>query len=179
MQRNATQSKDSVVPKPNVFNPVFNRNRKRVRGIWIRNGVFYVQVRIADQVKQVLLHDASTIAQAIRERQALKSSIAKGEYPPKPESTESVQPLASTPASKPPPIATQPNQPQPEHTLVALFHVRVVRPAYNLTTRTGRWKARTIKPRKKAWNQAPKPLSANRVHETLNIGAPAIPGTSS
>jgi integrase len=116
MQRGATKSNDRVVTKPNVFNPVFNKNRKRVRGLWIRNGVFYAQVRIADQVKQVPLHDATTIAQAIRERQALKSRIAKGEYPPKPEPPEPVQPPETT-LSTQPPTTTQPSQAQPEHTI--------------------------------------------------------------
>jgi len=102
MQRNATKSNDRVVTKPNIFNPVFDKNRKRVRGIWIRNGVYYAQVRIGDQVKQVPLHDATTISQAVRERQALKSSISKGDYPPKPEPTKTVQAPASAQSSQPP-----------------------------------------------------------------------------
>ncbi len=109
MQRNATKSNDRVVTKPNVFNPVYDKNRKRVRGIWIRNGVYYAQVRIAEQVKQVPLHDATTIAQAVRERQALKSSISKGDYPPKAEPEQPVQAPAST----------QADQSAPEHTIPA------------------------------------------------------------
>jgi hypothetical protein len=71
--------------------------------------VYYAQLRIADQVKQMPLHDADTIAQAVRERQALKGSIKKGDYPPKPEPMQAVQ----TPAS------TQPSPPPPEHTIPA------------------------------------------------------------
>ncbi len=64
------------------------------------------------------LHDASTIAQAVRERQALKSGIAKGEYPPKPELTETVQPPTNTQSAQPP-ATTQTSRTQPEHTVPA------------------------------------------------------------
>ena len=84
MQRHTTQDNDRIVAKANTFNPVVDKNRKRARGIWIRNGVYYAQLRIAGQVKQVPMHDATTLPQAVRERQALKSKIKKGEYPAKP-----------------------------------------------------------------------------------------------
>ena len=66
------------------FNKVFNDNKKRMRSLWERKGVFYAQLD-ANNGKQYKypLHEATTVPQAVTEMQALKKLQREGKlYPP-------------------------------------------------------------------------------------------------
>ena len=80
VKRDTTPSNAPTV-RANVFNPVFDRDGRRVRGLWIRNGVYPSQLRLPGQVKQVPLHDATSVPRSVREQQVLKSKVARGEFP--------------------------------------------------------------------------------------------------
>jgi len=84
MKRNATLCNDQTKARPNIMNQVTNRDGRRVRGIWFRNGVYYAQIRVAGNVKQIPLQEAGTVAQAVTARQVLKGQIAAGTFPPPP-----------------------------------------------------------------------------------------------
>jgi len=66
------------------YEPGDDRDGRRVRGIWFRNGVYYAQLRVAGNVKQIPLQEAGTVAQAVTARQVLKGQIAAGTFPPPP-----------------------------------------------------------------------------------------------
>ncbi len=83
MQRNETH-RIAIEKRPRIrkgtFNRVFDEDTRRVRGLWIRNGVYYAQVRFSPtQTGKLPLHDAKTLPQAISARQALKRKIKHGE----------------------------------------------------------------------------------------------------
>src|ERR1019366_8725219 len=64
---------------------------KRVRGLWIRNGVYYAQIRFSPtQTNRLHLQDVQTIPQAIAARQELRRKIDRGEI--KPPGAEEQQP---------------------------------------------------------------------------------------
>ena len=70
--------------KADKFNKVFNDNKKRMRSLWERKGVFYAQLD-ANNGKQYKypLHEATTVPQAVTEMQALKKLQREGKlYPP-------------------------------------------------------------------------------------------------
>jgi hypothetical protein len=66
-----------------TFEKVFDRQRRRVRGLWLREGTYYAQMRVNGRAKRIALQAADSIATALTARQELKNKIAKGEYPPK------------------------------------------------------------------------------------------------
>lgn len=83
VERNETHRLEDVgkVPrkKRGVFNRVFDDAGRRVRGLWIRNGTYYAQVRFSKlQTARLPLHDAKTLPQAVSARQALKMEIKAG-----------------------------------------------------------------------------------------------------
>jgi hypothetical protein len=51
---------------------VYDRDGKRVRGLWLRNGIYYAQVRVGSHKARVRFEHASTVPQAVTELQALK-----------------------------------------------------------------------------------------------------------
>ncbi len=65
------------------FEKVFDRNRQRVRGLWLRCGSYYAQLNVAGVAKKLVLPGADSIPKALAARQDLKNKIAAGEYPPK------------------------------------------------------------------------------------------------
>ena len=94
MKRNKTyRVADTSKPprkRKGTFNQVFDENGKRVRGLWIRNGAYYAQVRFSrTQTNRMHLQDAKTIPQAIAARQELRRKIDRGEIrPPRAEEQE-------------------------------------------------------------------------------------------
>src|SRR5580658_2472102 len=67
------------------FQQVFDKAHRRIRGLWQRNGTFYVQTTIADsttgvkKVTKIPLKTAKTPAEAREEMYALKARLAGGE----------------------------------------------------------------------------------------------------
>jgi hypothetical protein len=59
---------------------VYDEADRRVRGLWIRNGTYSAQLRVAGKTKQITLHDCKTVADARSEMQAIKRQIKKGTY---------------------------------------------------------------------------------------------------
>ena len=100
VKRDTTPSNAPTV-RANVFNPVFDRDGRRVRGLWIRNGVYPSQLRLPGQVKQVPLHDATSVPRSVREQQVLKSKVARGEFPAPLETA--LDPATNPPADSPTP----------------------------------------------------------------------------
>ena len=87
MKRNETyRVADTSKPprkRKGTFNQVFDEDGKRVRGLWLRNGVYYAQVRFSPtQTNRLHLQDAKTIPQAIAARQELRRKIDRGEIKP-------------------------------------------------------------------------------------------------
>jgi integrase len=66
---------------PNTFCKVFDSRNRRVRGLWIRNGTYYAQMRTDGQpnATRVKLHDAETVPQAIEAMQVLKRRRRDGD----------------------------------------------------------------------------------------------------
>ena len=87
MKRNETyRVADASKPprkRKGAFNQVFDEDGKRVRGLWIRNGAYYAQVRFSPtQTNRLHLQAAKTIPQAIAARQELRRKIDRGEIKP-------------------------------------------------------------------------------------------------
>jgi hypothetical protein len=88
LKSNATR-RDALPEKPprktaHTFNKVFDGRGHRVRGLWMRNGTYYAQVRTDDWVSPMPLHGTKTVPHALAERQALKSRIDAGDFVPPP-----------------------------------------------------------------------------------------------
>lgn len=69
-----------------MFDQVFDKRKSKVRGLWIREGVFYVQLRVTNPTsgkryptKVALGKDITTIPQAIDEMAALRRKESNGE----------------------------------------------------------------------------------------------------
>src|SRR6267142_6977904 len=64
----------------NKWQKVFDNRRRRIRGLWLRNGVYYAQLRLDDErvARRVPLHKAETIAQATAAMQGLKTKRTEG-----------------------------------------------------------------------------------------------------
>src|SRR3982074_1636285 len=64
----------------NRWQKVFDNRRRRIRGLWLRNGVYYAQLRLDGEqfAKRVPLHKAETIAQATVAMQGLKAKRGDG-----------------------------------------------------------------------------------------------------
>jgi len=58
--------------KANTWNKVFNTRKRRVRGLWERNGIFYAQFNVDGTPIRLKLDHAITLPQAVTEQQALK-----------------------------------------------------------------------------------------------------------
>src|ERR1039458_5249585 len=87
MKRNETYRVADVSKPPRkrqgTFNEGFDEDGKRVRGLWIQNGVYYAQVRFSPtQTNRLHLQAAKTIPQAIAARQELRRKIDRGETKP-------------------------------------------------------------------------------------------------
>ena len=87
MKRNETyRVADTSKPprkRKGTFNQVFDEDGKRVRGLWIRNGVYYAQIGFSPtQTNRLHLQDVQTIPQAIAARQELRRKIDRGEIKP-------------------------------------------------------------------------------------------------
>jgi hypothetical protein len=54
---------------------VFDRRERRVRGLWLRNGIYYAQIRLDDSdiATRVPLHGAQTVPQALTAMQEVKA----------------------------------------------------------------------------------------------------------
>ena len=63
------------------YEKVYDRKRNRVRGLWLREGVYYAQ--FGQPVGRARLTGAQTVPEAETARQVLKKRISGGEYPPK------------------------------------------------------------------------------------------------
>ena len=94
MQAAVTESKGTpaiiVSPKPHrhaAYSKVFDKRKRPIRGLWVRNGRFYAQLTTEDkatgikQVKRVPLEGASTEAQAVAKLQELLTQRRKGTLP--------------------------------------------------------------------------------------------------
>jgi integrase len=81
MKGNELQS--NTKSESRVFEQVFDRQHRRVRGLWQRDGTLYAQVQVLGQPRRIALQGAETIPDAVRARQELKKKIEAGEYPPK------------------------------------------------------------------------------------------------
>jgi hypothetical protein len=86
MKRNETYRVADASKPPRkhkgAFNQVFDEDGKCVRGLWIRNGVYYAQVRFSPtQTKRLHLQDAKTIPQVIAARQELRRKITAKNRP--------------------------------------------------------------------------------------------------
>ena len=68
-------------PNANRFQKVFDNRNRRMRGLWQRNGAFYAQIRLTrgPPATRILLHNTSTVPQALTAMQALKKSRRDGE----------------------------------------------------------------------------------------------------
>jgi hypothetical protein len=87
MKRNETYRVADVSKLPRkrkgIFNQGFDEDGKHVRGLWIRNGVYYAQVRFSPtQTNRLHLQAAKTIPQTIAARQELRRKINRGEIRP-------------------------------------------------------------------------------------------------
>jgi hypothetical protein len=71
MQRDETASTDERA-KPGQYNQIRDRFKRRIRGLWFRDGAYFAQLRVQGQVKQIKLHGASTIPKALKAMQDLK-----------------------------------------------------------------------------------------------------------
>jgi hypothetical protein len=78
----ASETQSNVKSDSRTFEKVFDRQRRRMRGLWPRDPTYYAQVDINGAAKRVPLPDAKTVSEAETARQALKEKISKGEYPP-------------------------------------------------------------------------------------------------
>jgi integrase len=82
MKRNETESilvdKSPPRKQKNTFARVYDRDGRRVRGLWVRNGVYYAQVRVGRHKTRVRLEHADTVPQAVTELQALKKRRRAG-----------------------------------------------------------------------------------------------------
>ena len=67
------------------YEKVYDRKRNRVRGLWLREGVYYAQ--FGQPVGRARLTGAQTVPEAETARQVLKKRISSGDYPPKKTST--------------------------------------------------------------------------------------------
>jgi len=67
--------------KVNGFQKVFDSRNRRVRGLWVRNGTYYAQMRTlpGQPATKVPLHRAQTVPRAITEMQALKQKRQEGD----------------------------------------------------------------------------------------------------
>src|SRR5882757_9727368 len=67
--------------KANGFQKVFDNRNRRMRGLWRRNGAYYAQIRLTrgQPATRILLHNASTVPQALTAMQALKKLRTDGE----------------------------------------------------------------------------------------------------
>ena len=74
-----TQSRVKTIDPALKNNPVFNRRKERVRGLWQRNGVHYAQVKVRGWTGQVPFH-GGTVADAVTARQVLKTEIKSGRF---------------------------------------------------------------------------------------------------
>src|SRR5436190_6823384 len=65
----------------NQFEKVFDARHRRIRGLWIRNGIYYAQLRLdgTNRASRVPIQGAETVPQAIAGMQGLKHERANGE----------------------------------------------------------------------------------------------------
>ncbi len=64
--------------KTNTWNKVFNERKRRVRGLWERNGIFYAQLNVDGTPIRFKLDHATTVPQAVTEQQVLKAQQRAG-----------------------------------------------------------------------------------------------------
>ncbi len=77
-KRNETQRAKRA--RKNAWNKVHDTRGNRVRGLWVRNGRYYAQVRVHNWVGRVPLEHAETLPQALTAWQELKSKIRAGKF---------------------------------------------------------------------------------------------------
>ena len=63
--------------------PVFDGRKQKIRGLWVRNGVYAAQVRVHDWTGRVPLQGSATIPQAFEAMQELKAKIRSGKFIPR------------------------------------------------------------------------------------------------
>lgn len=80
MNRKATLCNVPAKAKPRIYNKVFDRSHRRIRGLWYRDGKFFFQTRINGAVKEIELHEATTLPEAVEAKQVIKKKIRDGEY---------------------------------------------------------------------------------------------------
>ena len=78
MKANETQS--NAKSDDHTFEKVYDRQRRRVRGLWLRSDTYYVQMVVDCQTKRIALHAAQTVSEAVSARQVLKDKISNGSY---------------------------------------------------------------------------------------------------
>lgn len=71
VRHNETPRRTKAAPKK--FNQVFDHANRRVRGLWVRNGVYYSQVRAGKWRGRVALEHAQSVPEATTAAQVLKS----------------------------------------------------------------------------------------------------------
>ena len=90
MRRNETQRRKKAAP--NKFNKVFDNANRRVRGLWVRNGIYYSQVRAGKWRGRVALEHAQSVPEATTAAQVLKSEIQAGTFkPPQPKGAQTAE----------------------------------------------------------------------------------------
>jgi integrase len=91
------------------FQQVFDAKEQRVRGLWIRNGVYHAQLDATDGKQyKYPMHGAKTVPQAVTGRQALKKIQTEGELLPPLELRKFQEGQARTGLITPPPPNTNP-----------------------------------------------------------------------
>jgi integrase len=64
--------------KTNAWNQVFDERKRRARGLWERNGIFYAQINVNRDPIRFKLEHATTVPQAVTAQQVLKAQQRAG-----------------------------------------------------------------------------------------------------
>jgi len=73
-----TAESKSARAKPNSWQRVFNDQKRRVRGLWRRNGVYYAQLNFNGIPTRFPLKHAATVPEAVTQQQVLKGHQRAG-----------------------------------------------------------------------------------------------------
>jgi integrase len=79
-RRSALKSVESTkaLAKRNGWHQVFDDRKRRVRGLWRRNGVFYAQLSVGRKPTRFKLDSATTVPEAVSAQHALKAKQRAG-----------------------------------------------------------------------------------------------------
>ena len=74
------EAQSSVKSDDRAFEQVFDRQRNRVRGLWLRDDKYFARLDVDGITKRIPLHGAQSVSEAETARQVIKNKIATGEY---------------------------------------------------------------------------------------------------